>query len=66
MSGYVVVYERPNGNKGYVLTNEENGPCEMEVFRSLAEAEGVVQEMIDNYGYAGLKYSVDEIGREWR
>lgn len=66
MSGYVVVYERPNGDKGYVLTNEENGPCEVEVFSTLAEAEDVAWEMRNSYNYTGLKYSVEEVGKGWR
>lgn len=61
MTQYAVAYERPNGDKGLVLTNEESGPCVVEYYKTPAEAEEVVREMQRDYGYTGLKYSVEEI-----
>lgn len=61
MTQYAVAYERPNGNRGLVLTNEENGPCFVEYYKTTADAEEVVRMMRNDYGYTGLKYSVEEV-----
>ena len=66
MSGYIVRFKCPDGTTGGVLTNEENGPCAVEVFATLIEAEGVAQEMRDAYSYTGLTYSVETVGELWQ
>jgi hypothetical protein len=66
MKGYVVQYERQNGTTGYVYSDNENGEDIMQVYFAISEAEDVAQEMRDAYSYTGLKYSVTEVGKDWK